>query len=107
DSLLPRKSGRTLKPSIWLTDYINPPLPSTSSACLYPINHFVSYSHLPTHFQSFLVSFSADIEPTSYSQAIKDDRWIKAMNLEIEALEQNHTWDVVDLPPVKVPIGCK
>ncbi|XP_016449356.1 uncharacterized protein LOC107774372 [Nicotiana tabacum] len=105
DSLLPRKSGRTLKPSIWLVDYIHPYLLLASTSCLYPMHHFTSYSHLPDHFQSFLASFSADIEPTSYSQAIKDDRWIKAMNLEIEALEQNHTWDVVDLPPGKVLIG--
>ncbi|XP_075102906.1 uncharacterized protein LOC107764446 [Nicotiana tabacum] len=107
DSLFPRRSGRTLKPSIWLTDYIHSHLTSASTVCLYPIHHFASYSHLPAHFQSFLASFSADIKPTSYSQAIKDDRWIKAMNLEIEAIEQNHTWDVVDLQPSKVPIGYK
>ncbi|XP_016502096.1 putative mitochondrial protein AtMg00820 [Nicotiana tabacum] len=29
------------------------------------------------------------------------------MNLKIEALEQNHTWAVVDLPAGKVPIWCK
>ncbi|XP_075101799.1 uncharacterized protein LOC142177227 [Nicotiana tabacum] len=107
DSLLPRKSGRTLKPSIWVSDYIHPHLPSASTSCLYPIHHFASYNHLPDHFQSFLSSFLANIEPTSYSHAIKDDRWIKAMNLEIEALEKNHTWNMVNLPPGKVPIGCK
>ncbi|XP_070039749.1 uncharacterized protein [Nicotiana tomentosiformis] len=74
DSLLPRKSGRTLKPSIWLADYIHPHLSSASTSCLYPIHHFASYNHLPNHFQSFLSSFSADIEPTSYSHAIKYDR---------------------------------
>nr|XP_016475423.1 PREDICTED: uncharacterized protein LOC107797080 [Nicotiana tabacum] len=74
DSLLPRRSGRTLKLSIWLTDYIHHLLPSASTVCLYLIHHFASYSHLPAHFQSFLASFSANIESTSYSQAIKDDR---------------------------------
>ncbi|XP_075083308.1 uncharacterized protein LOC142167055 [Nicotiana tabacum] len=44
----PRRSGRPLKLSIWLTDYAHPPLPSTSFA--YPIQQFVSYSHLPAHF---------------------------------------------------------
>lgn len=29
------------------------------------------------------------------------------MKLEIEALEKNHTWEVVNLPGRKVPIGCK
>jgi hypothetical protein len=29
------------------------------------------------------------------------------MNAEIQALETNHTWSLVDLPPHKKPIGCK
>ena len=29
------------------------------------------------------------------------------MDKEIQALEQNHTWDVTTLPPMKLPIGCK
>ena len=29
------------------------------------------------------------------------------MDKEIQALEQNHTWDVTNLPPGKLPIGCK
>lgn len=44
----PRRLGRYLKPSIWLTYYLHPHLSYTSSS--YPIQHFVRYSHLPTHF---------------------------------------------------------
>ena len=29
------------------------------------------------------------------------------MDKEIQALENNHTWDVTTLPPGKLPIGCK
>ena len=29
------------------------------------------------------------------------------MNSELAALEQNHTWSLVSLPPGKYPIGCK
>lgn len=29
------------------------------------------------------------------------------MRKEFEALEQNHTWDIVELPNGKKPIGCK
>ena len=29
------------------------------------------------------------------------------MDSEIQALENNHTWDVTTLPPGKLPIGCK
>ncbi|XP_070008355.1 uncharacterized mitochondrial protein AtMg00820-like [Nicotiana sylvestris] len=56
---------------------------------------------------TFLTSFSADVEPSSFHQASKDDRWIEAMKFEIEALEQNNTWSVVDLPVGKIPIECK
>lgn len=37
-------------------------------------------------------------EPTSYQEAAKDERWVKAMNEEIEALEKNKTWEVTTLP---------
>jgi len=29
------------------------------------------------------------------------------MKAEIKALEVNKTWEIMDLPPNKVPIGCK
>lgn len=29
------------------------------------------------------------------------------MNVELQALADNHTWTLVDLPPGKVPIGCR
>ena len=29
------------------------------------------------------------------------------MQVEIDALERNHTWDITTLPHGKKPIGCK
>ena len=29
------------------------------------------------------------------------------MSEELQALENTHTWDLVDLPPNKTPVGCK
>lgn len=46
-------------------------------------------------------------EPKTFDQASKDPMWVEAMNKEIAALQQNNTWDLVDLPPNKKPIGCK
>nr|XP_016435503.1 PREDICTED: uncharacterized protein LOC107761750 [Nicotiana tabacum] len=85
-----RKSGRTSKPPIWLTDYVHLPLPSTPSTS-YPIQYFISYTYLSPSFKAFLTSFSADVEPSSFHQASKDDICVEAMKLEIEALEQNNT----------------
>ncbi|XP_058751721.1 uncharacterized protein LOC131624794 [Vicia villosa] len=40
-------------------------------------------------------------------RAVKDLRWIKAMNEELQALQENFTWDIVSCPPDIKPIGCK
>ncbi|KAE8662571.1 No pollen germination related 2 [Hibiscus syriacus] len=72
----------------------------------YLISDHISYSHLPFHTQSFISSTSI-VEPTSYSDAIKNPLWDTAMQEKIQALELNNTWCVVPLPLGKVPIGCK
>lgn len=46
-------------------------------------------------------------EPTSFSQASKDQHWVATMQKEIQALELNHTWSLMSLPPRKISIGCK
>ena len=33
--------------------------------------------------------------------------WKEAINSEIESIMQNHTWELVDLPPGSKPLGCK
>lgn len=46
-------------------------------------------------------------EPTTFAKAVLDPKWVEAMNKELDALENNHTWDLVTLPPGKQTIGCK
>ena len=45
--------------------------------------------------------------PSSYSQATKHACWVKAMDEELQALLENHTWDIVPCPTGVKPIGCK
>ena len=33
--------------------------------------------------------------------------WKEVVNSEIESIMQNHTWELVDLPPGSKPLGCK
>jgi hypothetical protein len=43
----------------------------------------------------------------SFDEAAKEDVWIKAMDEEIDSIERNNTWDLVDLPEGKKSIGVK
>eukprot|EP00253_Pinus_taeda_P032482 PITA_32482 len=46
-------------------------------------------------------------DPIHFEDAIKDRKWIKAMDEEINAIERNKTWDLVELPKGKEVIGNK
>jgi hypothetical protein len=49
-------------------------------------------------------------EPTTYSEAIDcsdREKWIAAMQDEIQSLEKNCTWDAVPLPTRKKPVRYK
>ncbi|PKI60126.1 hypothetical protein CRG98_019470, partial [Punica granatum] len=78
-----------------------------SSGTSYPIEKFIDYSGISDHHRAFLAAIDSDSEPTSYREAVKDQRWRIAMAEEIRALELNKTWTIEQLPPSKRPIGCK
>lgn len=73
----------------------------------FPLDSFLSYHKLSASHHAFLVALSSTTEPTSLTRAMKDSHFLEAMATEIRALEQNHTWTLMTLPPGKKPIGCK
>ena len=46
-------------------------------------------------------------QPSSFEEEIRDENWGKAMDEEIEAIEKNDTWDLIDLPKEKNLIDVK
>ncbi|GJY65189.1 putative RNA-directed DNA polymerase [Tanacetum coccineum] len=58
----------------------------------YSINKVINYSHLSIDNLVFTTSLNKIHEPSTYAEAIKDSRSVKAMNQEIEALNRNNTW---------------
>ncbi|KAI5317804.1 hypothetical protein L3X38_037511 [Prunus dulcis] len=47
------------------------------------------------------------IEPETYYEAIEDKAWKEAMDTEIETIEKNGTWELVERPTDKPVIGVK
>nr|KYP58717.1 hypothetical protein KK1_014137 [Cajanus cajan] len=51
--------------------------------------------------------FLIESEPKSARQAFKDPKWLAAMQQEYNALINNNTWTLVNLPQNRKAIGCK
>lgn len=68
---------------------------------LFPIRIFLLNTYI------FIYAITVNEEPKSYKQAIQHQHWVDAMNSELQALHQNGTWTITDLPACKSPIGCK
>ncbi|GKA06348.1 putative retrotransposon ty1-copia subclass protein [Tanacetum coccineum] len=49
-------------------------------------------------------------EPANYKSALLDpesDKWLNAMNVEMQSMKDNEVWDLVDLPPNGKTVGSK
>lgn len=57
--------------------------------------------------QHVLQSISTLTEHIRYTQASQHPGWVHAMESEIQALRDNHTWDVVKLLEGKRALPCK
>ncbi|GKB04861.1 zinc finger, CCHC-type containing protein [Tanacetum coccineum] len=58
-----------------------------------PKDEKVTYENLSIDNLVFTTSLNKIHEPSTYAEAIKDSRWVEAMNQEIEALNRNKTWE--------------
>ena len=52
------------------------------------------------------VMFAA-ADPIKFEEAVKNEKWRKAMDSEIKAIEKNDTWELEELPAGGKKIGVK
>nr|GEX42753.1 retrovirus-related Pol polyprotein from transposon TNT 1-94 [Tanacetum cinerariifolium] len=64
--------------------------------------HNVNNNHIEAYIENY--------KPTNYLEAISStecDKWVVAMEEEVESLHKNETWELVKLPKEKRVISCK
>ena len=81
--------------------------PELSSKVKYPMSHYVSNHHLFESNKLFVNQLSIVSIPNSVQEALADPRWKAAMNEEMKSLQKNETWELVDHPPWKKPVGFR
>jgi hypothetical protein len=63
-----------------------------------------------TNFVSFVSLITGDGEPSCYHEELDDidnAKWIMEIKEEIDSMEKNQTWDLVELPKDRKVVGCK
>ncbi|KAM1307545.1 hypothetical protein ACFX2H_009786 [Malus domestica] len=78
-----------------------------SSRTSHSFSNHLSYGLLSSRHKTFTTTLTLLKEPTSFQQVVQDPKWREAMQHEIIALQANHTWNLMPLPPHKRLIGCK
>lgn len=99
-----RRSTRATNTPVWMKDFVSL---NVHNGVSYPISKYISYANPSPKYQAYIAATLNLVEPTTYTQSAKDSLWVEAMKEEIQALENNHTWDIVSLPQGKSLVGCK
>ncbi|GJU98562.1 ribonuclease H-like domain-containing protein [Tanacetum coccineum] len=74
---------------------------------MYGLDKFVNHTWLSAENCGFVANVNKIFEPKSYEEAALNKNWVQAMNEEMQALYENNTWDLVDLPRNRKAIGSK
>ncbi|KAI5428242.1 hypothetical protein KIW84_033300 [Lathyrus oleraceus] len=89
-----RQSSRSSHPPQYLKDYhCYSSLSKPHSHVLYPLSSVLTYNNCSPAYKHFCFSISSNTEPKTYNQAIKSDCWKQAMDIELQALAENQTWE--------------
>ncbi|WJZ84626.1 hypothetical protein VitviT2T_004223 [Vitis vinifera] len=70
------------------------------------MSNYVSNHRLSESNKSFVNQLSTIAIPNSVEEVLADQKWKAVMNEEMKSLQKNETWELVEYPPGKKPVGC-
>lgn len=76
----------------------------------FPIDQLRRSERLKAQKSNIVSSPSEFFEPKTYKQAIscpEKDKWFLAMEKELQTIDNNNTWSVVELPKGRTAVGCR
>ncbi|KAK9050950.1 hypothetical protein SSX86_027575 [Deinandra increscens subsp. villosa] len=83
------------------------PATNQEPSTVHPLANFISYEKFSNCHKAYLTAIDSNDEPKHFSEAVQDERWREAMRKEIQALEENDTWRLEELPKGKHAIDSK
>ncbi|GJV89059.1 ribonuclease H-like domain-containing protein [Tanacetum coccineum] len=78
-----------------------------NSSVRYGLEKYVCYANLSKANYCFSTTLNKSTEPKTFHETSQNPKWIEAINLEMEALFRNNTYELADLFPRRKAIGCK
>jgi len=73
----------------------------------HPIEKFVSYAALTPSYHTFVTNLDSIKIPNNVHEALAVPEWKQAVMEEMQALEKNGTWEIVQMPSGIKPVSCK
>ena len=69
------------------------------------LSNFVSFEKFSPSHKAFLTQINSIPIPQTLTKALSNEKWKQAMKVEMEALEKNGTWEIMELPKGKKVVG--
>ncbi|KAE8701514.1 3beta-hydroxysteroid-dehydrogenase/decarboxylase isoform 3 [Hibiscus syriacus] len=79
----------------------------TRTCTQHPISRFVSYGNLSKTYKTFVSNVDHVKTPRSVEESLESTEWKRAVMEEMNALKNNGTWEVLNLPEGKKTLSCK
>ena len=73
----------------------------------YDITNYLNFQNVSSDYRAFITQIQDIPIPKNTEEAMRNNHRKGAMDEEMRALLQNHTWDIVNLPKGKKPVNCR